>query len=275
MFETLYESKQQRSETIKQVSSRRITNLRPSTSYLAQNDEERQTNILDIHQSTPHRPKDKTYRSPTPYPVHSSPPTHLNTSKKKISTKPKPTSQSHQSNIQTKSTDSFIDLLEEGNETAFSFNEDNLSMAQLLQWEFETRNLPAIELVRLDNNPCKCPDYIQNFKSCVHDKRSFNDSIRMERLISVLDGKAKRLVTSVGQSGIFYASALKTLKRNFGNPVVVSYMKLKTVLDLPHLPPNHYNGLRAYYQTLKAAITCWFPWDTTQQSNQQRVSRKQ
>ena len=128
-------------------------------------------------------------------------------------------------------------------------------MAQLLQWEFETRNLPAIELVRLDNNPCKGPDFIQNFKSCVHDKRSFNDSIRMERLISVLDGKAKRVVTSVGQSGIFYASALKTLKRNFGNPVVVSYMKLKTVLDLPHLPPNDYNGLRAYHQTLKAAIT--------------------
>ena len=48
MFETLYESKQQRSETIKQVSSRRITNLRPSTSYLAQNDEERQTYLIYI-----------------------------------------------------------------------------------------------------------------------------------------------------------------------------------------------------------------------------------
>ena len=62
----------------------------------------------------------------------------------------------------------------------------------------------------------------------------------------MLDGKAKRVVTSFGQSGIFYASAPKTLKRNLGNPVVVSYMKLKTVLDLPQLPPNDYNGLRAY-----------------------------
>ena len=72
-IETLNESKQQRSETIKQVSPRPITNHRPSTSYLAQNNEERQTNILDIHQSTPYRPKDKTYRLPTPHPVHSSP----------------------------------------------------------------------------------------------------------------------------------------------------------------------------------------------------------
>ena len=79
--------------------------------------------------------------------------------------------------------------------------------------------------------------------------------MRMERLISVLDGEAKRVVTSVGQSGIFYASVLKTLKCNFGNPVVVSYMKLKTVLDFPQLPPSDYIGLDAYHQTLKATVT--------------------
>ena len=60
----------------------------------------------------------------------------------------------------------------------------------------------------------------------------------MERLVSVLDGKTKWVVTSVGQSGIFYASGLNNLKRNFGNPEVVSYMKLNTVVDLPQLPPN-------------------------------------
>ena len=156
--------------------------------------------------------------------------------------------------MQSESIDSFIDLLEEGKETVFSFNEDNLSMAQLLQWGFETRSLPAIELVRFDGNPCKWPD-LHNFKSRVHDKRSFNDSLRKECLISLLDGEAKRVVTSVGQSGIFYSSALKTVKRNFGNPVVVSYMKLKAVLDLPQLPPNDCNGLCAYHQTLKVTVT--------------------
>ena len=38
--ETLYENKQQRSKTIKQVSSKQITNRGLSTSYLAQNNEE-------------------------------------------------------------------------------------------------------------------------------------------------------------------------------------------------------------------------------------------
>ena len=71
-------------------------------------------------------------------------------------------------------------------------------MVELLQWKFGTRNVPAIELVRFDGNPCKWPDFIQNFKSRVHDKRSFNDSIPMERLISVLDDGAKRVLKSVG-----------------------------------------------------------------------------
>ena len=73
MIETLYESKQKKSETTKQVSSRPKTNLQPSTSYLAKNNREHQTSISDIHQSTQYQPKDKTYQSPTPYPVQSSP----------------------------------------------------------------------------------------------------------------------------------------------------------------------------------------------------------
>ena len=54
MIEMLYESKQQRSETIKKVSLRPKINLGPSTSSLPQNNEERQTNVFDIHQSTPY-----------------------------------------------------------------------------------------------------------------------------------------------------------------------------------------------------------------------------
>ena len=41
--------------------------------------------------------------------------------------------------------------------------------------------------------------------------------MRMERLLSVLKGEAKKSVESIGKSGIFYATALKTLKGDFGN----------------------------------------------------------
>ena len=48
--------------------------------------------------------------------------------------------------------------------------------------------------------------------------------------ISLLNGEAKRVVTSVGQSGIFYAIALKTFKCSFGDPIVVSYMSEWNIL---------------------------------------------
>ena len=44
----------------------------------------------------------------------------------------------------------------------------------------------------------------------------------MERFISVLDGEAKRAVAAVGHNGLFYASALKLLKQDFGNKVKTS-----------------------------------------------------
>ena len=55
-----------------------------------------------------------------------------------------------------------------------------------------------MELFRFDGDPCKWPDFIQNFKNREHDKRSFTDDIRMERLLSVLDGEAKQTVISIG-----------------------------------------------------------------------------
>lgn len=96
---------------------------------------------------------------------------------------------------------------------------------------------------------------MENFKSRVHLKVSFDDNTRMERLISVLDGEVKKAVLSIGATGISYASALKALKRDFGNPVVVFYFKLINVLDLPQIPPRDRTSLRRYQQLLNSNNT--------------------
>lgn len=49
---------------------------------------------------------------------------------------------------------------------------------------------------------------IQNLKTSVHVLRSFADGIRMEQLLSVLSGKVKRAVTSIGRNDNFYAATL-------------------------------------------------------------------
>ena len=49
----------------------------------------------------------------------------------------------------------------------------------------------------------------------------------MTRLIGLLDGVANRAIQSIGSSGLFYTSALKILKRGFGNPLLVATLCMK------------------------------------------------
>ena len=67
-------------------------------------------------------------------------------------------------------------------------------------------------------------------------------------------GKPKTVI-SIGRNDLFYATATKTLKINFGNPIVVWFLKLKSVLDLPQITNENRAGLRAFHQQLKSVIT--------------------
>ena len=59
--------------------------------------------------------------------------------------------------------------------------------------------------------------------------------MRMERLISVLRQEVKKEIESIGINSMFYATALKTLKREYGNPLLVSNLKLKKLFEQPQL----------------------------------------
>ena len=120
-----------------------------------------------------------------------------------------------------------------------------------MKQEYETRTLLPIELCQFSGNPVDCPEFIKNFRSRVHLKTTFDDNLRMERLCSVLDGEAKRVIEAIGKSGRFYATALKTLKRDFGNPLLVSHAKLKLLFDQPQIKGVDRMSLRRFHQHLK------------------------
>ena len=73
----------------------------------------------------------------------------------------------------------------------------------------------------------------------------------MMKLISSLDGDVKKAVQSIGSNGLFYASALKSLKSNFGNPLLVATFRMKTLFDKPHINGRDRIALRQYHQQLK------------------------
>ena len=147
--------------------------------------------------------------------------------------------------------DSFIDTLIERSETVINTTIDQSSSTMaLLERDLESFNLPLMKLLRFNGNPSHWPEFIQCFKERVYMKKAFSDSVRMERLLSVLDGEAKRVVSAIGRNGLFYATALKALKREFGNPYAVSFLKLKTVLDQSQTQTDDQKGLKQFYQQL-------------------------
>ena len=126
--------------------------------------------------------------------------------------------------------DKFIDDLVEGVETSLKAKSASMNLQLALQREYEMRHLPAIILIRFDGTPVKWPEFIDSFHQNTHTKVTLTDNIRMVRLISLLDGDAKKAVQSIGSNGLFYASALKSLKSNFGNPLLVAMFRVKTFL---------------------------------------------
>ena len=87
---------------------------------------------------------------------------------------------------------------------------------------------------------------------------SFDNNLKMDHLLSVLDGDAKPSIQSIGSSRILYAechTALKALKRDYGNPIVVSHLLVKSLLELPPIKSNDRIALRNFHPKLKIYIT--------------------
>ena len=100
-----------------------------------------------------------------------------------------------------------------------------------MKLEFESRHLPVVPLYRSSGDASHWPEFIECFYTRVHCKSSFYDNIRMTYLLSVLGGEVKKAIEAVGTCGLFYVSALKTLKREFGNTLLVSHLRLKSMFN--------------------------------------------
>ena len=73
--------------------------------------------------------------------------------------------------------------------------------------------------------------------------------------LTVLDGDAKKSVEVIGTSRIFYATALKCLKRDYRNSLVITHLRFKALFDRPQLKVFDRSGLRQFHQQLKTNNT--------------------
>ena len=123
-------------------------------------------------------------------------------------------------------TTSFINQLIEGKETVLDTSSASFTVQDILKQKLESHQLPPIDLLHFSGNPVEWLEFSENFFSRVHQKSSFYNNLHMLRLISVLDKETKWVIAAIGLVGIFYATALKTLKKNFGHPLIVEHLKI-------------------------------------------------
>ena len=92
------------------------------------------------------------------------------------------------SSQQIEPVDLFIDLLVEGQETILDISSsENITVLSAVHQHLEAKNLPPIELLTFDGNASYWPEFIENFKTMVHLKTTFSDTIRMKRRYILCD----------------------------------------------------------------------------------------
>jgi len=63
---------------------------------------------------------------------------------------------------------------------------------------------------------------MDQFKIHIHDKAHLKDDTQMIQLRMHVTGEAERAISGLGSNGIMYATALKSLKEQFGQPRVIA-----------------------------------------------------
>ena len=119
----------------------------------------------------------------------------------------------------------------------------------------EQQRLPPLELFKFTGKPIEWPKFIERFRDQIHNKTTLTDSDRMAYLFQNLDGEAKKAVESLGVTGHSYPTALKTLKRQFGNPNSVASAYLNDMLSSTYVPSKDRQALRDYHYQVKACTT--------------------
>ena len=138
--------------------------------------------------------------------------------------------------------DSWIDDLIEFQETVLPNSISEMSIAQALYKLEASKDIPSIELIEYDGDPLTYVEFFERFKLHIHDKPHLNDNVRMVQLKMHLTGRASRAVSGLGSQGKMYATALKTLKEQFGTPSAIARAHINKLLGKPKIQNNDRQG---------------------------------
>ena len=82
---------------------------------------------------------------------------------------------------------------------------------------------------------------------------SVDNNSKIDRFLNVLHGDAKRSLQDPAES----LKALKALKRDYVNPVIISHLRITSLFEFPPIKSNNRIDLQNFHQKLKIIIIGW------------------
>ncbi|XP_028399260.1 uncharacterized protein LOC114522717 [Dendronephthya gigantea] len=140
--------------------------------------------------------------------------------------------------------DSWIDDLIEFKETVLPTEVSKMSIAEALYKLEASKDIPSIKLMKYDGDPLKYVEFIDRFKLLIHDKPHLSDDVRMAQLKMHVTGKAERTISGLGSQGTMYATALKIIKEQFGQPSVIARAYITKLIDEQRIKGNDRQALQ-------------------------------
>ena len=148
------------------------------------------------------------------------------------------------STVNSRPFDAWIDDLTEFNETVLPASTQAVSVADALYKLEASRDIPTIKLPKFSGNALSYADFIDRFKIHIHDKPHLTDDMRMIQLKMHVSGDAERAVSGLGSKDVMYATALKILKEQFGQPSTIARSLVNRLTKGEKIQRNDRNALR-------------------------------
>ena len=148
----------------------------------------------------------------------------------------------------TSSFDHWIDELTEFEETKIApkVGGAQVSIEDALIKLEANRDLPNVVLSKFSGDPLGYADFIDRFKIHIHDKPHLTEDVRMIQLKMHTTDDAERAISGLGSKGTMYATALKTIKEQFGQPSVIARSLINSLIKEDKIGRNDRKGLREF-----------------------------
>ena len=121
-----------------------------------------------------------------------------------------------------------------------------MSIADALLKLEARRDVPGVTLTKFTGNPLDYLDFIDGFKTHIHDKAHLTDDMRMIQLKMHITGEVERPISGLGSKGIMYATALKTIKEQFGQSSLIARAVINNLTKGEKFGRNDRGGLREF-----------------------------